>query len=147
MRNKSVVTGISLLILLTTLLAAVHSATRVSASTGYLHIENGMSVQEISVETLEFSEVKGNVINAKGEQRKIDTLGVLLSEILEKANVTAFSEIKVVADDEYSAIVTKEEVLTEPVYLIQTGDVLQMIVFGDNNSRRNVSNVVRLIVS
>ena len=52
------------------------------------------------------------------------------------------------ADDAYNAVVTAEEI-AEPdrVYLIQQDEGgLRLIVFGDSNSKRSVSNVASLSV-
>ena len=57
-------------------------------------------------------------------------------------------QVTVTADDEYSAVVTAEELAApDKVYLIaQEEDGVQLVVFGDSNSKRNVSNVVRVTV-
>ena len=54
-----------------------------------------------------------------------------------------------VADDEYSAMVSKDELdQTDKVYLlVGTEDRSQLVVFGDENSKRNVSGIIRLGVT
>ena len=92
--------------------------------------------------------VQGTVVNGRGESRAIDGQGVLLSALLERAEMRADVQITVTADDEYSAVVTAEELAaSDKAYLIaQEEGGVQLVVFGDADSRRNVSNVVRVTV-
>ena len=51
------------------------------------------------------------------------------------------------SDDSYSAQLTKEEIEEENrVYLLMDEDSLRLVVFGDKNSKRSVSNVVQIEV-
>lgn len=85
------------------------------------------------------SPVSGTVVNGKGEEKQIDAQGIILSEVCGGA----FSRITVTASDEYSATVYPED--SENAYLILTDDGnLRLIVFGDENSKRDVKNVVRV---
>ena len=54
-----------------------------------------------------------------------------------------------VANDEYSAMVSKDELdQTDKVYLlVGIEDRPQLVVFGDENSKRNVSGIIRLGVT
>ena len=134
------------LVLITAMVAVFYLNTRTAAPKGTLLIEYGGQTLELPLEQLKLTAVQGTVVNGKGEGRTVDAQGILLDQILREAGITEFSEVTVTADDEYSAVVTAEEV-TEAgkVYLIrQDGGGMQLIVFGDSNSKRNVSNVVRL---
>lgn len=140
---------ILILVLVTTAAAAFHLTTRTAVPEGVLRVEfAGGQAEELSLEKLKLVSVQGTVVNGKGEQRAVDARGILLSEVLRAAGVTGFSTVTVIADDAYSAQVMAEEI-AEPgkVYLIrQEEGGMQLIVFGDENSKRKVANAVRLLV-
>ena len=150
MKKMSFVKAIILILILVTAAVAVfHLTTRAAVSEGMIRVEfaDGQA-EELSLEKLKPVPVQGTVVNGKGEERTIDAQGILLSDVLREVGVTDFSAVTVTADDEYSAQVTAEEVVEpDKVYLIQQEEGgMQMIVFGDENSKRKVSNVVRLLV-
>ena len=136
------------MILLTAAAAVFHLVTRNAVPAGTLRIEHGDQVLELPLERLKLADVQGTVINGRGEERTVDAQGILLSQILREAGIMEFSEVTVTADDEYSARITAEEVAeADKVYLIrQEEGGMQLIVFGDSNSKRNVSNAVCLSV-
>lgn len=140
---------ILILILVTAAVAAFYLTTRTAVPEGTLRVElSHGQAEELPLEKLKLVSVQGTVVNGRGEERTVNARGILLSDVLQQAGVMDFSAVTVIADDEYSAQVMAEEI-TEPgkVYLIQQeGSGMQLIVFGDENSRRNVSNVVRLFV-
>lgn len=135
-------------VLITAAVAVFYLTTRTAVPEGTLRIEHSGRVQELPLEQLELTAVHGAVVNGKGEERTVDARGILLSQVLREAGITEFSEVTVTADDEYNAVVTAEEI-AEPdkVYLIRQDEGgMQLVVFGDSNSKRNVSNAVRLSV-
>ena len=140
---------ILILVLVTAAVAAFYLTTRTAVPEGVLRVEfaDGKAA-ELSLEKLEMVSIQGTVVNGKGDERVINAQGILLSDVLREAGVTEYSMVTVTADDEYSARVTAAEI-TEPgkVYLTrQEEGSMQLIVFGDENSKRNVTNVVRLSV-
>lgn len=138
-----------ILILVTAGLAVFHLTTRTTVPEGVLRVElAGGQTKELSLEKLKLVPVRGTVVNGKGEESAVDAQGILLSDALREAGVTEYSMVTVTADDEYSAQVTAEEIAESgKVYLIrQEEGGMQMIVFGDENSKRKVSDVVRLSV-
>lgn len=150
MKNlSSVKVMIPLLILVTAAVAAFYLTTRTAVPEGALRVEfaDGTAA-ELSLEELELVPVQGTVVNGKGEECTVSAQGILLSEVLREAGAAEYSTVTVTADDEYSARVTAEEIAGPgKVYLIrQEEDSMQLIVFGDKNSKRNVTNVVRLSV-
>jgi len=77
----------------------------------------------------------------------VEAPGISIKDILTEVNVTEFEEIVIESDDSYQARVSKDE--TEEsgkAYLLQDEEKLRLIVFGDENSKRSVSNVVKMIV-
>ena len=137
-----------LMVLITAAAAAFHLATRTAVAEGTLRVEQVDRVLELPLERLELTAVRGAVVNGRGEERTVDAQGILLDHVLREAGITEFSEVTVTAGDEYSARVTAEEVAeTGKVYLIrQEEGGMQLIVFGDSDSRRNVTNAVRISV-
>ena len=136
------------LVLITAVVAIFYLTTRPTTSEDTLRIENGGQVIELPLEQLVFVPVHGATVNGKGEERTIDAQGFLLSEALREAGIEEFSEVTVTADDAYNAVVTAVEI-AEPnrVYLIQQDEGgLRLVVFGDSNSKRSVSDVVSLSV-
>lgn len=147
-KNKLTIIFIAALVIITAVIAAVHLSTRSTPPDGTLRIETGGQTTDFPLDKLELTSVQGVVVNGKGEEKAIDSQGELLSGVLGKAGVTEYTQVNVVADDEYSITVTAEEI-TEPnrVYLLlEDGKEPQLLVFGDPNSKRNVSNVIRLVV-
>lgn len=140
---------IPVLVLITAAAAVFHLTTRAAVPEGALRVEfDAGQWKELSLEKLKPDSVQGTVVNGKGEERVINAQGILLSDVLREAGITEFSAVTVIADDEYSARVMAEEIAAPgKVYLIQQKEGgMQLIVFGDENSKRNVTNVVRLSV-
>ena len=139
---------IIVLVLITTVVAIFYLTTRPATQEGILRIENGGQVIELPLERLTFASVHGTTVNGKGEERTIDAQGILLDQILREAGISEFTEVTVTADDAYNAVVTAEEIAeTDRVYLIQQDEGgLRLIVFGDSNSKRSVSDVASLSV-
>ena len=147
-KTEPVKIAVIALVLVTSVVAVVYLTTRPAAPEGTLRIENGGRVVELPLERLELVPVRGSVVNGRGEERAIDAQGVLLSEVLREAGIREFAEVTVTADDAYHAVVTAEEI-TEPdrVYLIRQDEGRpRLIVFGDSDSKRSVSDVVSLSV-
>ena len=148
-KTSPVKVAILILVLVTAAVAAFYLTTRTAVPEGVLRVEfAGGKAAELSLEELELVSVQGTVVNGRREERTINAQGILLSDVLREAGVTEYFMVTVTADDEYSARVMAEEI-AEPgkVYLLrQEEGSMQLIVFGDENSKRNVSNVARLSV-
>lgn len=137
------------LVLLTIIAAAVHFATRIDVPEGTLRVEFGGKATELAVGKLELCPIQDTVRNGKGEELPVDGQGILLGKLLEQADVGEYSTVIITADDEYSAAVTAEEAAeSDRVYLfVEEDGSLRLVVFGDQNSKRNVSNVKLVSVS
>lgn len=113
----------------------MHLTTRTPDTEGAVLV-NGQAVE---ISGLELSPVTGTVINGKGEEKQIDAQGILLSKLIG----SEFSSATVTASDEYSAVVEKQD--SDNAYLIVTDDgSLRLVVFGDENSKRDVKNVSKI---
>ena len=145
--NKALVL-IALLVVATVVAAAVHLSTRESVTEGTIQIVTNDERHEVLVSELQYEKVVGTCVNGKGDKIEIDGQGILLNNLLALYEFDEYDEISVVADDSYSASLTREEVEEDgKVYLLaQEEEELRLIVFGDENSKRNVSNVVQIVV-
>lgn len=137
------------ILLLTTVVAVVHLSTREKAVEGQLLVSCGGKETALEIGKLDLQSVQGTISNAKGETREIDAMGVPVAAVLEEAGTAKFSTVTVVADDEYRADLSAAEAEDEQnvFFILQEDGGLQLIVFTDNNSKRNVSNVVRMEVT
>lgn len=148
MKSKKAVVMAFILAVFTCITAFIHISTRNVAEEGMIQILYNEEIHSIAIEQIDYEKVTGIRVNGKGEEQTVDALGVLFKNILEDEGVCEYSEVNVISDDSYSATLTAEEVnIEEKVYLIcEEEGQLRLIVFGDKNSKRSVSNVVRIIV-
>ena len=148
-QNKLVILLLAVLLAVTAVAAGIHLSTRQTAQMGTVLVECAGKTEELSLDRVELTAVRGTVVNGKGEERGVDAQGALLSAVLAEAGITSYTQVAVTADDEYSVTVTEDEASApDRVFLIiQEGERPQLLVFGDPNSKRNVSNVIRLTVS
>ena len=113
------------------MLAVLHLTTRTPEIYGAILV-NGKAVQ---LTDLELRPVVGTIVNGKGEKTQLDTHGIALTNICE-------GDTTVTSSDEYSAVIAADEL--SKAYLISEGDSLRLVVFGDENAKRDVKNVVRI---
>ena len=119
-KNRIIALAVGALLLVTVAAAVVHLTGRIAPAEGALYIEKNGKSTEVVISDL----------------------------VLEQVEIPAGVQATVTADDEYNATVTAEE-LAAPgkVYLMmQEEGGIQLVVFGDANSKRNVSNVKRVMV-
>lgn len=140
---------IAALILLTAIAAALHLTNRTQVSEGRIRVEWSGGATETYMARLRVGPVHGTVRNGKGEETAVDGEGTLLSAVLDELGIVEYEQVTVTADDSYSAVVTAEEIAQpDKVYLmIEDGGRARLVVFGDGNSKRNVSNVKLVSVS
>ena len=91
------------------------------------------------------SKVSGETTNKKGETKKIEAEGYSLSDIPALTGISDYNDIVVFSDDEYNAEVSKDELADhDKAWLINDDGEIRLIVFNDQDSKRNVKNVVRI---
>lgn len=135
------------LVILTAIAAAVHFAVRTQVPEGTVLVEWDGGETPVDLAKLALTEVRGTVRNGKGEELAVDGQGAPLSAILTQAGVTEYSQVTVTAADSYSAVVTAAEIAQpDKVYLMVQEDGPRLVVFGDENSKRNVTGVAVLTV-
>ncbi|MBQ8804223.1 MAG: hypothetical protein IJZ53_11355 [Tyzzerella sp.] len=144
--RKAIILGV-VLIILTAIAAVIHLSTREEVPENAVQISANDKTYTIDIKKLNYEQVEGIRVNGKGEEIPVEGAGIALKDILAQEKITEYSKVTVVADDSYSAELTAEEIKEdEKVYLLNEEESLRLIVFGDENSKRSVSNVVQIIV-
>ena len=136
------------LVFVTSVAALVYLTTRAEVPVGELRVETSEKVVSVDLSLVNLHPVDGKLINGKGEEREIHASGVELLEFLSDHGVAVQSGVKVTADDGYSADVTMQELQEAgKVYLLmEDGERPQLVVFGDTDSKRNVTGVILVVV-
>lgn len=145
--NRRSLALVAALLAVTALLASLHLHTRADVAPGSLLVMSDGAQQSLSVDALPLVAVEGSIVDGKGEERQIRAEGIALADALALAGAEVRERVTVVAADEYAAALTVDE-LGEPgkVWLICDGDGLRLIVFGDENAKRDVKSVERVEV-
>lgn len=101
----------------------------------------------VDIDKLEYKQIIGIRVNGKGEEIKIDADGIELNDLFVDEEITGYSIVTLEADDSYSANVSAKEVNeSNKVCLLKEENTLRLVVFGDKNSKRSVSNIVKIII-
>lgn len=150
MKHKKAIIGIiAVLVLLTAILAVIHLSTRDQVPEGSLAINYSGKVHYIDLGSQDLVEVNGTVINGKGEVKEVHEQGIAVSDMLRAAGIdpVAIESVTVTADDEFSAELSAEEINEDgKAYLTDDGEAINLVVFGDSNSKRRIHNVVKIEV-
>ena len=147
MKKSKVVFLILLLVVLTGVLAAVHLTTRDKVGKHEVQLTYQDKTYSVEYKKLDLEQVTGTRVNGKGEEKKVEAAGILLRKLLEEKNIEEYSQVTVVSDDSYSAKIAAEEIKEEEkAYLLLQEEELRLVVFGDENSKRSVSNVKQIVV-
>ncbi len=137
--------GIALLVLVTAVITGFYLHNRDSVKAGDLLIKSAGGDKTVTLRELDLSPVSGVIKNKKGEEKQIDADGYPVSKIPSLAGVSEYAKLSVYSDDEYNAVLTKDELSSsEKAWLIIKDDSIRLIVFGDEDSKRDVKNVVRV---
>ena len=152
MKNKKMILiVVGLMVLVTAVFAVVHLNTRTTVPEGSLLIQHQGKDSYVQLEKLTMSEVSGSIVNGKGEQIEVRQPGISIRDVLIAAGIDAdkIKGVSAFADDEYSAEISSEEINEQSLaYLAKEEDgTVKLIVFGDPNMKRNVRNIVKLIVN
>ena len=149
MKNKKLLLAIAVLVTVTAVLAVIHLNNSPEVNAGDLLILQGSNESCVTIRPQQLVPVTGTLVNGKGDQIPVDSMGLALADVLGLAGFEALSDVIVTARDEYSAEVTAEELaIPGKVYLtVETDGTFRLVVFGDSNSKRNVSDVIKLTLS
>ena len=134
--KKTVYIILAVLLVLTAALAAAHLTTREKVPEGAILVRQSGEERYVEPDRLFQTAVTGTIVNGKGEERSIDARGIALDDLAKGG----YDVIEVTASDEYSALVSADE--KDSAFLILNDDgSVQLVVFGDANSKRAVRNV------
>jgi len=144
MKNRFTAIFIAALVLLTALAAAWHLSTRPLTEEGALIVHYKDAQTVLHADTLALTDVKGEVVNGKGDTIIIDAQGISLPALLAAAGAESAQSVTAAASDEYTARLTAGE-FDRAYIIIPEENSFQLIVFGDPDSRRNVRNLAEVI--
>ena len=102
----------------------------------------------VDISKLDYVQVTGTRMNGKGEEQIVDGPGIALKDLLSGQKIQNCTKVVVVSDDSYNAELTAEEVAdgSKAFLIVEEENELRLVVFGDTNSKRSVSNVVQIVV-
>ena len=147
MKKSKVVFLILILVVLTGVLSIIHLTTRNKVGDYEVQLTYKDKTYSVEYKKLNLEQVTGTRVNGKGEEKKVEAPGILLREVLEEKGIEEYSQVTVVSDDSYSAQIAVEEIKEEEkAYLLLEEEELRLVVFGDENSKRSVSNVKQIVV-
>lgn len=147
-RKNKAVTAAAVLLLLTVIAAAVHLKTRDTADEGTLLVTIGGTEKRLELSALSYLPVTGVRVNGKGEEIAVDAPGISLKDVVRMVADAEYETVTVISDDSYQAELSFSEVENGNTAFLVTDDEksLRLVVFGDSNSKRSVSNVVQIFV-
>ena len=147
MKTHKALLLILVLVMITGIAAWFHLTSREEAAEGTLQITVSGNTQTIELAALDYAPVSGVRVNGKGETISVEGRGILVKDLLASTKIASCSKVTVVSDDSYRAELTAEEVAEDgKAWLLLEQPYLRLVVFGDQNSKRSVSNVVQIIV-
>ena len=167
MRKKSILLA-AILILLAALLSFFYLSGRRAVPGGTIAVVLDGTTIDIDPAGIVKTEVTGILRTGKGEERHIAAEGFALQELLRAAGIreNAYASVRVVSEDEYAAELSMAEIeepakvfliwdaAGEPARALPIRDAaadgtgsLRLIVFGDQNAKRQVKNVRRIEVN
>ena len=149
MKNHKPLLIIGLLLTITMVVACIYFVTREDVPEDVMQVIVGEKTYTVDISGLDYQYVNGTRVNGKGEEKEVRAQGVLVKDILAELEITGFESISIVADDAYHVEISKDEVYNDTkVYLIQEEreERLRLVVFGDKDSKRSVSNVAQILV-
>lgn len=139
----------AVLLVLTAVMAVWHLNAQPKVTSGTVFITAKDVEKHLRLEKLEQIQVRGELVDGKGEKRTVTARGTELVDAISSAGLDAeeIGKVTIVASDGYCAEISGEELRTEgKAYLLLHGDSAELIVFGDENRKRNVANVMYLEV-
>ena len=142
MKNRKLIILTIVLLILAAAFAVLHLSSRETVAENSVQLSADGKIHEISLSDLSLTAISGVRVNGKGEQIPVDGMGLSLTDLLKKYNVSAYSKVTVVSDDSYSAEVSADEA-ENANFLVEDGQ-LRLVVFGDSDSKRSVSNVKQI---
>lgn len=137
-----------LIALLAVIAAVFYFGQREEIMEGSLKVTAGTKTVMLDPPKFERTQVSGIRVNGKGEEIPVNGPGIAIKDVLALAQISDYTLVKVISDDAYSAEISAEEVEdgTKAFLLFDEENELRLVVFGDTNSKRSVSDVVQIAV-
>ncbi len=151
MKKKSIII-VAVLLIITCIATVFYLRLRNDAPEGKIAVISGNKTVLIDPFGDSLVPIKGVTINAKGQEKDVDETGISLKDAISKSglNGSGFSKARVISSDEYAAEISFDEINEEGrAYLAKQREEdgsfsARLYVFGDNDSKRQVKNVVRI---
>ena len=135
------------LIAIAAVAAVIHLTTRDEVTAGCVELVYNGKSHDAAISDLKKDDVSGIRVNGKGEEIEVNGKGISLADLLAMKKIEDFAKVTVVSDDSYSAEVSKDEVMERgKAYMMVEDEEARLVVFGDTNSKRSVSNVKQIVV-
>ncbi|MBQ9966425.1 MAG: hypothetical protein IJO95_02160 [Clostridia bacterium] len=139
------------LVLITAAAAALYLAGREPIPENSVAVNYDGETHYADLEGIRLTEIHGERINGKGEVKPVDGMGISLNGLLTWTLSESFAceAVIVTASDGVSAEITAAELAEEGKVMLlldEEDGSLQLIVFGDPNSKRSVKQVERVTV-
>ena len=135
------------LIAIAAVAAVIHLTTRDEVTAGCVELVYNGKSHDAAISDLKKDDVSGIRVNGKGEEIEVNGKGISLADLLAMKKIEDFAKVTVVSDDSYSAEVSKDEVMESgKAYMMVEDEEARLVVFGDTNSKRSVSNVKQIVV-
>lgn len=149
--SKKTKTILLVLLAVTALVAGIYLATRAQVPENTLAVEYGGKTHYADLQGLRLTEIHGERVNGKGETKPVDGMGFSLYDLLAWTLGEDFTceTVTATAADGFSAEVSAAELQEDNkavLLLDEENGSLQLIVFGDSDSKRSVKDIERLTV-
>ena len=151
MKTNKVKVLVLVLAVLVAVAAVLHLNTRKAVAEGSLSVTVKGTETTLDISKFAYEQVTGTRMNGKGETIQVDAQGVALKQVLAMAKASDYETVTIYSEDSYNAVVTAEEVEdgTKAFLIVEEDDdenELRLVVFGDTNSKRSVSDVAQIVV-
>ena len=151
--NKKLTAGIIVLCLFTIIGASVYQVSKASIPRSVLTIDYAGNKTIVDPFKLDKINVKGAVVDGKGEKHDINSKGFKFIDCINLAQVPeeGYNTARILSEDGYAAELTRDEARDDKkTFFIINEDketkaqTLQLVVFGDSDSKRQVKNVTMI---
>lgn len=139
------------LVMITAAAACVHLMLRAQIPEDAIVLEYSDDTYIVDLQGIRMTEIHGERLNGKGEVKPVDGMGFHLQDLVAWTLGKDFTcdTVTITASDGVSAEITADELTEEGKVVLLWSEEdgrLQLIVFGDPNSKRSVKDVERIEV-
>ena len=148
MKTHKAISLLLLLLVVTAVVSIIHLSTRTAVDDGSLLVLHNGTKTVIDIGDLKLETVRGTRVNGKGEYIDVNAEGIALKSLLDSMMISAESKVTVISDDSYKAEISEDEIKGGiGAFLVIDGEnELRLMVFGDSDSKRSVSDVTEIVV-